>query len=45
MRKIILQKKTKWYNIKSLLDANTTFHILFSARKAGKSYYLQKKHS
>ena len=45
MRKIILQKKTKWYNIKSLLDANTTLHILFSARKAGKSYYLQKKHS
>ena len=39
------EKKTKWYNIKSLLDANTTFHMLFSARKAGKSYSLQKKHS
>ena len=45
MRKTMLQKKTKWYSIKSLLDANTTFHMLFSARKAGKSYSLQKKHS
>lgn len=39
------QKKTKWYNIKSLIDSNTTFHFLLSARKAGKSYSLQKKHS
>ena len=39
------EKKNKWYKIKSLIDSNTTFHILFSARKAGKSYYLQKKHS
>lgn len=39
------EKKTKWYNIKSLLDANTTFHVIFSARKTGKSYYLQRKNS
>ena len=45
MSKTTLQKKTKWYNIKSLLDANTSFHFLTGARKAGKYYYLQKKHS
>lgn len=45
MSKTIQKKKTKWYNIKSLIDSNTTFHMLLSARKAGKSYYLQKKHS
>lgn len=39
------KKKTEWYNIKSLIDSNTTFHFLLSARKAGKSYSLQKKHS
>ena len=32
------KKTTKWYNIKSLIDANTTFHFLTGARKAGKSY-------
>ena len=45
MRKTIIQKKTKWYNIKSLIDANTTFYILSGARKAGKSYWLRKNHS
>ena len=39
------EKKNKWYNVKSLIDANTTFHFLTGARKAGKSYSLQKKHS
>ena len=34
------KKKTEWYNIKSLIDANTTFHFLTGARKAGK----QKHH-
>ena len=44
MGKNILQKKTKWYNIKSLLGANTTFRFLIGARKTGKSYWLRKKH-
>lgn len=39
------EKKNKWYDIKSLIDANATFHVIFSARKTGKSYYLQRKHS
>ena len=41
MRKTMKKKKNKWYNIKSLIDSNTTFHMLLSARKAGK----QKRHS
>lgn len=41
MKKTIRKKNTKWYNIKSLIDSNTTFHMLLSARKAGK----QKRHS
>ena len=45
MSKTKLQKKNKWYNIKSLLNVNTTFHVLFSARKTGIYYYLQRKHS
>ena len=44
MGKTFLQKikqyKTKWYNIKSLTDANTTFRFLIGTRKAGK----QKSH-
>ena len=44
MSKTKLQKKNKWYNIKSLLDANTTFHFLTGARKTGKSYWLRKNH-
>ena len=38
------KKETKWYNIKSLLNANTTFRFLIGARKAGKSYWLRKNH-
>ena len=40
----IKQYKTKWYNIKSLIDANTTFRFLTGARKAGKTYWLRKNH-
>ena len=41
MRKTMKKKKTEWYNIKSLIDSNTTFRMLLSARKSGK----QKRHS
>ena len=44
MKKTILQKKTKWYNIKTLLGANTTFRFLIGTRNAGKSYWLRKNH-